>query len=238
MWALYFAAMVPIFLLLSFFFLSRLFSAVRDWMSTIHFHTPCGLGANLECMCEMGCLWLAEIQDAKITQKFAVVLSHNFVGLYFTTKACIDNRKKLVKSNMSSTCPHNMAHFGPLTAEICCRVWGHPSKFERVSRVSSLLQRRHLSEANLTLHDVWQSLIYTFFAGSCPLTEFCQVKDSLYVQVLRSPVLAALLHGTPAAGGTKPNYAAWYTEWNFVTFAEGANYIWLGGHHVRHRPTF
>ena len=113
---------------------------------------------------------------------------------------------------MSSTCPHNMAHFGPLTAEICCRVRGYPSKFERVSRVSSLLQRRHLSEANLTLHDVWQSLIYTFFAGSCPLTEFCQVKDSLYVQVLRSPVLAALLHGTPAAGGTQPNYAAWYTD--------------------------
>jgi len=30
--------------------------------------------------------------------------------------------------------------------------------------------------------------------------EFCPVQNSLYVQVLRSPVLSALLHGTPAAG--------------------------------------
>jgi len=32
------------------------------------------------------------------------------------------------------------------------------------------------------------------------MTEFCPVQNSLYVQVLRSPVLAALLHGTAAAG--------------------------------------
>jgi len=32
------------------------------------------------------------------------------------------------------------------------------------------------------------------------VTEFCSVQNSLYVQVLRSPVLAALLHGTPAVG--------------------------------------
>jgi len=31
-------------------------------------------------------------------------------------------------------------------------------------------------------------------------TEFCQVQNSLYVQVLHSPILATLLHGTLAAG--------------------------------------
>jgi len=31
------------------------------------------------------------------------------------------------------------------------------------------------------------------------MTEFCQVQNSLYVQVLRSPILATLLHGTRAA---------------------------------------
>ena len=37
----------------------------------------------------------------------------------FATKACIDNRKKnLLNSNISSTCPHNMANFGPLTAAV------------------------------------------------------------------------------------------------------------------------
>jgi len=34
------------------------------------------------------------------------------------------------------------------------------------------------------------------FGGSCPVTEFCQVQHSLCVQVLRFPILAALLHGT------------------------------------------
>ena len=68
----------------------------------------------------------------------------------------------------------------------------------------SLLQRRRSPEANQTSHDVWSSpglvhYIY-IFGGSCPLTKFCPVQNSLYVQVLHSPILAALLHGTPAAG--------------------------------------
>jgi len=41
------------------------------------------------------------------------------------------------------------------------------------------------------------------FRGLLPLTEFCHVQNSLYVQVLRSPILAALLHDTPAAGSAK-----------------------------------
>jgi len=46
--------------------------------------------------------------------------------------------KKLLKSSVSPTCPHNMVNFGPLTAEICWRVWGHPSKFQRVSCLGSI----------------------------------------------------------------------------------------------------
>jgi len=36
----------------------------------------------------------------------------------------------------------------------------------------------------------------------------------------------------------QPNFAACYKEWNYRTFAEGATYIRLGGHHVGHWPTF
>jgi len=36
----------------------------------------------------------------------------------------------------------------------------------------------------------------------------------------------------------QPNFAAWYVEWNYGTFADGTTYIRLGGHHVGHRPTF
>jgi len=113
--------------------------------------------------------------------------------------------KKLVKRqyllHMSS---QYMANFGPLTAEIGSGVWGTPININGFRVLPSLLQRRRSPEANQTLHDVWPShglvhYIY-IFGGSCPLTEFCPVQYSLYVQVLRFPVLAALLHGTPAAG--------------------------------------
>jgi len=40
-----------------------------------------------------------------------------------------------------------------------------------------------------------------------------------------------------SSSGRQPKFAAWYKEWNYGTFAEGAIYIRPGGHHVGHRPT-
>jgi len=37
--------------------------------------------------------------------------------------------ENLSNSNISSTCPYNMVNFGPLTGEICWRVWGTPANF-------------------------------------------------------------------------------------------------------------
>jgi len=37
--------------------------------------------------------------------------------------------KKLLSSNISSTCPHNMVNFGLLAAEIISGVWGTPATF-------------------------------------------------------------------------------------------------------------
>jgi len=69
---------------------------------------------------------------------------------------------------------------------------------------TNLLQQRRSTEVHQTLQNVWPSagLVYYIyiFGGSCPLSQFCQVQNSLYVQVLRSPVLAALLHGAGAVG--------------------------------------
>ena len=100
----------------------------------------------------------------------------------------------------------NMANFAPLTAEISLPVSGIPANFSVFRIFSSLLQRRRSPDANQTLHNVWPSpglvcYIYTF-GGSCHLAEFCPMQNSLYVQVLRSPIglLAALMYGTPAAG--------------------------------------
>ena len=85
-----------------------------------------------------------------------------------------------------------MVNFGPLTAEICLASLGHPSKFQRVSRLGFVLQRCCSTEANQTLHDVWASpgLVHYIYilGGSCPITEFCHVQHSLCFQVLRSPI--------------------------------------------------
>jgi len=57
----------------------------------------------------------------------------------------------------------------------------HHSKFQRVSRLGFV--------------ESWAGTLNIFFSGSCPLTQ-----NSLCVQVLRSPILAALLLGTRAVG--------------------------------------
>jgi len=114
------------------------------------------------------------------------------------------SEKNLLNSNISSRCKNNMANVGPLTAEIGLPVWGTPAFFNRLRILASLLQRRRSPEANQTLHDLWSSPVLAhyiyIFGGCCPLAELCYVQNSLCVQVLRSCILAALLHGTPAAG--------------------------------------
>jgi len=47
--------------------------------------------------------------------------------------------KKVLSSNASSTCPHNMAKFGPLTAEIGLGVWGTPANFNGFGVLAALL---------------------------------------------------------------------------------------------------
>ena len=48
------------------------------------------------------------------------------------------SEKKLLNSNTFSTCPDNM-NFGPLTAEICWRVWGTPANFNGFRVLAALL---------------------------------------------------------------------------------------------------
>jgi len=61
-------------------------------------------------------------------------------GYIFATIACIDNRKKnLLSNSISSTCPHNMVNFGPLTAEIISLVWGSPANLNGFRALAALL---------------------------------------------------------------------------------------------------
>jgi len=99
-----------------------------------------------------------KIQDAKNRQKSPSAHRRTTLsGYIFANKAFIDNRKKMLNSNISSTCSHNMVNFCLLTAEICWRVWGTPAHFNRFRVLASLLYQRRWTEVNKTLQDVWPS---------------------------------------------------------------------------------
>jgi len=108
-----------------------------------------------------------------------------------------------------------MVNFGPLTVEIGSGVWGIPVNFNGFRVLAALLQRRRSTEVSQTLHDVWPSsglvhYIYTS-GGSCPLTEFRQLQNSLYVP---SPAFCYICSVTArhSSSGRHPNFPAWYKE--------------------------
>jgi len=81
---------------------------------------------------------------------------------------------------------------------------GHANNFQRVSRVGFVTAATSLTagQPNFAwcLAASWAGTLYIHFRGLLAVTEFCEVQNSRYVQVLRNPILSALLHGTPAAG--------------------------------------
>jgi len=159
----------------------------------------------------------------------------------FAMKECIDSRKKnLLNSNISSTRLHNMENFSPLAAEIGLVVWGTPANFNGFCVLVSILQRYRSPDANQTLQCLaisWAGTLYMHFRGLLPPDGILPVQYSLYVQVLHSPVIGSVT-ARQFNSGHQRNFAAWYKEWNYGTFAEGVIYIWLGGHRVWHWPTF
>ena len=122
---------------------------------------------------------------------------------------------------------------------------GHPSKFQQPSLLGFVTAATSLnrSQPNFArcLAVCQASILYMYFRGCCPLTEFCRDQNSLCVQVLRSPVLAALLHSIGAVGvsqtlrhGTRNGIM----ELLLIIFNRGRHLYSDGGHHVGHRPTF
>ena len=80
------------------------------------------------------------MQDPKIAKKSPS--GHNrttLSGYIFATEALIDNRKKLLSSNISPICPYNIVNFGLLAAEIVSLVWGTPANFDGFRVLASLL---------------------------------------------------------------------------------------------------
>jgi len=169
-----------------------------------------------------------EIQDAQNRQKSPSVHHRTTLwGYMFVNGAHVDNRKKsLLNSNISSTWPYNVVNLGPLTAEIGSVVWDTQANFN-VTAATSL----NVSQPNFARCLPSPGLVHYIyiFGGYCPVTEFCQVQNSLCVlHVLHSPILVALLHGTRAVGASQ----------TLRRWAHGATCIQQGDHHVGHWPTF
>jgi len=97
------------------------------------------------------------------------------------------SEKNSLNDNISSIRPHNILHFGILTAELCWRVWGTPANFNGFCVLPSLLERRSLngSQRNFALRLACPGLVHCIytFGSSCPLTEFCHMQNSLRVHL-------------------------------------------------------
>ena len=80
---------------------------------------------------------LMRIQNAslKCAARGSLQIHHRptLSGHIFTTG------QNLLSSNTSSTCPHNMVNFSPLTAEIGSGVWGTPTNFNGFCVLAALL---------------------------------------------------------------------------------------------------
>jgi len=108
---------------------------------------------------------------------------------------------------------------------------GHPSKFQQVSCLGFVTAPTLLSggQPNFAQYLAISGLVHCIciFGGYCPLAKFFQVQNSLCIQVLHSPVLAALLHDTGAVCISQT-----------VAVSREQHVYSQGGHHVGHWPTF
>jgi len=128
----------------SFFFSSPNLSGRR--LDVCHTSTH---GVALECRSETCCMWLAGNAGHK-----KLPCAHHrttLSGNIFATKTRIDNWKKLLSSNISSTCPHNMVNFGLLAAEIDPVVWGTLANFNSFRVFAALLHGSQVVSVSQTL---------------------------------------------------------------------------------------
>jgi len=128
-----------------------------------YYHTWC---ANLQCRSETpGYSWNT---GRKTYAKKSLSAHHSTTlsGYIFAAKAYIENQKKnVLNSNISSTCPHNVVKFGPQRLRSVGGFWApYLANFNRFRVLASLLHRRS-TEVNQTLHDVWPSsgLVYSIW---------------------------------------------------------------------------
>ena len=217
------------------FFFHCLFSAVRDWMSTILLHMVwCGLNANLECRSEMCCTRLTGNTERKNDPKNLRTIAQ----ICRAVSSQLRHTSTIGKSVKQQYVIHMPPQYGELRPTISSDRFGnlgHPSKFRRVSRLAFVMQRRrspHAGQLNFArcLAVSWAGTLYIHFRGLLPRQNFARCKihftSKSCVRLYWQRYYTALQQW------------ASYKEWNYGTFVDCATYIRRGGHHVGHWPTF
>ena len=116
----------------------------------------------------------------------------------------MDNQKNLLSSNISSTCPHNIWRTSAHQRLRSVREFGAPRQISTgfascLRYCSDVAHRRPTKLCTMFGRLMGWYTIYTFSGALAPDGILPGAIFTIYVQVLRSPVLAALLHGSPAA---------------------------------------
>jgi len=134
------------FFLSSIFFYILSFFLAKSQRSEIgclpYFDTWCGPNANLECRSETCCTRLAEIQDAKSRQNRNLgTIAQLCPAISLQLRHISTIGKKLLSSNISSTCPPQYGELRPTSGWDRSGSLRHPCKFQRVSRLGSVTAR-------------------------------------------------------------------------------------------------
>ena len=163
-----------------FFFPSPILSGRRLDVSHTSIHDVVLVGIY-NCRSEMCCKRLAENTGRKNPAS-----AHHCTNFAITSQLrhLSTIGKKLLNSNMSYRCIHNMANFGLLSTEICWRVWGNPAEltgFASCLHYCSDVAHRRPTKLCMMFGGSWAGILYMHFRELLPLTEFCQVQNSLCV---------------------------------------------------------
>jgi len=149
------------------------------------------------------------------------------------------SEKNLLNSNISPTCPHNMANFGPLTAEIGLVVCGTPAistGFASCLRYCSDITHQRPTKLCLMFgHLLCWYIIYAFSGDfACHRIHFTSKSCVLlywqrYCTTLEQRASAKVRRGTRNG----------IMQLSLLTiFNRGRHLYFEGGHHVGHRSTF
>ena len=150
------------------------------------------------------------------------------------------SEKKLLNRNSASTCLHNMANFGPLSAEFGSGVWSILANFNGFRVVASILQRRRAPEANQTLHDVWPSpgLVHYIYSFSGALATWNFAWCKIHFASKSCVRLHWQRYCTALQQRASAKLCGVVQGMELRNVRRGRHLFSAGGHHVGHRLTF